>query len=217
MKPGAFIGALAGAVIGAAVWAGIVIVTNYEVGIVAWGIGGLIGLLAMLGGAKGQAMGMVCAAFALLSIFGGKVVAVRHFMQQMVDEVDVFSIKAYDELAEDARRFSALASEEDWPQYMIDRSFTGAETVDEIGSDEINEFRNDTAPELRRFAQTKPTYESWRAEKVGQAQTAMPSIFSGAMIGLTVRTLGLFDVIFGLLGLATAYGMVARAGEEDAA
>lgn len=44
------VGAMVGAVIGAAVWAGIAQASGMELGIIAWAVGGLAGLGALLGG-----------------------------------------------------------------------------------------------------------------------------------------------------------------------
>ncbi len=68
------IGALVAGLIGAALWAGIVYFTNYEVGIVAWAIGGMVGIGAAIGarGEGGALTGAMAAIVAMASIVGGK-------------------------------------------------------------------------------------------------------------------------------------------------
>ena len=50
------IGAAVGGLIGMAIWYGIIVMTNYEVGLIAWGVGGLTGIVAVasLGGRTNQ-------------------------------------------------------------------------------------------------------------------------------------------------------------------
>jgi len=75
MKPLAIVGAVAGGAVGAAVWAVIAWKLDMEIGYVAWGIGFLVGFVAVLCGGSGKVNGVMCAIVALLSIFGGKVAA----------------------------------------------------------------------------------------------------------------------------------------------
>jgi hypothetical protein len=79
---GAFIGGLVGGVIGAGIWAAIVYFTGFEIGIVAWGIGLLVGFgaLVLSGGRAGAAGGVIAAVLALGAVLLGKVLVVMvHF------------------------------------------------------------------------------------------------------------------------------------------
>ncbi|QQE12373.1 zinc ribbon domain-containing protein [Planctomycetota bacterium] len=61
------------AVIGGSIWAGITIVTNYEIGYVAWGIGLLVGLaVATAAGTQSFAVGTYAAGLAALGLLIGK-------------------------------------------------------------------------------------------------------------------------------------------------
>jgi hypothetical protein len=75
---GAVGGVIAG-VVGAAIWAGIVYATSREVGIVAWGVGGLVGLGVRLGvqEAHGFKYGGLAAGLALFALLLGKYAAVH--------------------------------------------------------------------------------------------------------------------------------------------
>ena len=109
MKPLSFVGAAVGGVIGALIWAGIVLATNYEVGFVAWAIGGLVGLGSALLGGAGRTNGVVCGVIALLSILGGKYMAAQSAVGEYVnEEVD----NLYRELMKDAEDLVELESEE---------------------------------------------------------------------------------------------------------
>jgi hypothetical protein len=76
MKPIAWlVGGLAGGLIGAAAWMVVVYFTDYELGVVAWGIGVLAGygVRVVAGGRKGAGPAVVAVVAALLSVGVGKV------------------------------------------------------------------------------------------------------------------------------------------------
>jgi hypothetical protein len=77
MKPAAVGGAVLGGMIGAAVWAAIVYFAQFELGIVAWGVGLAVGYGSYLLGGRGLTNGVMCAIVALIAIFGGKILAVQ--------------------------------------------------------------------------------------------------------------------------------------------
>lgn len=70
--------AFIGAGIGAIIWAAITFATNREVGFVAWGIGGLVGLAVRLAAQEndGPKYGFLAAGVAILAIVAGKFIAV---------------------------------------------------------------------------------------------------------------------------------------------
>ncbi|MCK4871713.1 MAG: hypothetical protein KAS72_03205 [Phycisphaerales bacterium] len=72
------IGGVIGATIGAAMWAAISYYTNYEVGIVAWGIGVLAGIGVRIGAGESLSgtTGILAAVIAILGVVGGKYTAV---------------------------------------------------------------------------------------------------------------------------------------------
>ncbi len=127
MKPAGLLGGLIGSIIGAVIWAAIVHFAEYEVGFVAWAVGGLVGIGAVKFGGRGQTLAIACAIIALASIFCGKVAAYK----LMLDGTD--------------------------PERQADLT---------------------------------------------------------QVVDLALNTLGTVDVLFGLLGVGTAYSLVRKAGEE---
>jgi len=85
LMPAVVAGILAAA-LGGAVWAGIVVVTDYEVGFVAWGIGALCGFTVVLAtrGRKGRPLQIVAVASSVLGILIGKYFTFYYFLTQMV-------------------------------------------------------------------------------------------------------------------------------------
>lgn len=73
------IGALIGGAIGASIWAAISYFFNYEIGLIAWGIGAMVGVGATIGPVEGQGggaiMGAMAAIVAMASVAGGKYAA----------------------------------------------------------------------------------------------------------------------------------------------
>ena len=72
IEPKAILAAVGAAIVGALVWKFIAITFGIELGILAWGIGGLVGFAAAQLGSRGDYSAAICAVLALLSILGGK-------------------------------------------------------------------------------------------------------------------------------------------------
>jgi uncharacterized integral membrane protein len=81
-------GGLLAAIVGGAVWGLIVILTDYEVGFVAWGIGFLAGFLVVrfAGGRKGAPLQVIAIASSLVGIVLGKYIAYVYFIKEAVRE-----------------------------------------------------------------------------------------------------------------------------------
>jgi hypothetical protein len=86
----ALIGGLVAALLGGVLWAGIVITTKYEVGFVAWAVGGLVGfVMSRVTPSRGQALGTLAALLAVVGLVVGKVLIVTIGTQhQAVLEVE---------------------------------------------------------------------------------------------------------------------------------
>jgi hypothetical protein len=81
-------GGLLAAIVGGIVWGLIVILTDYEVGFVAWGIGFLAGFLVVrfAGGRKGVPLQAIAIVSSLVGIVLGKYVAYVYFIKEAVRE-----------------------------------------------------------------------------------------------------------------------------------
>ena len=80
MKPlGAILGGSIGGLIGAVIWAVVTYSSGWEIGWIAWGIGGLVGVGVRLGtsGSGGISHGGTAVIIALVAVLGGKWAAVR--------------------------------------------------------------------------------------------------------------------------------------------
>jgi hypothetical protein len=81
-------GGVIAAIVGGVLWGLIVILTEYEIGIAAWGIGFLAGfaVVRFAGGAKGTPLGVVAVISALFGIVIGKYISYAYFFKQAVAE-----------------------------------------------------------------------------------------------------------------------------------
>src|SRR5918995_2192388 len=81
-------GGLLAAIVGGIVWGLIVILTDYEVGFVAWGIGFLAGFLVVrfAGGRKGVPLQAIAIVSSLVGIVLGKYIAYVYFIKEAVRE-----------------------------------------------------------------------------------------------------------------------------------
>ncbi len=76
---GAILGGSIGGLVGAVIWAAVTHYSGYEIGWIAWGIGGLVGVGVRLGtsGSGGISHGGTAAIIALVAVLGGKWATVR--------------------------------------------------------------------------------------------------------------------------------------------
>ena len=81
-------GGLIAAVVGGFLWGLIVILTEYEIGIAAWGIGFLagFGVVRFAGGAKGTPLQVVAVVSSVLGIVIGKYISYAYFFKQAVSD-----------------------------------------------------------------------------------------------------------------------------------
>ena len=84
-------GGLLAALVGGFLWGLIVIVTDYEIGVAAWGIGFLAGfaVVRFAGGAKGTPLQVVAVLSSLLGIVIGKYISFAYFFKQAVADASM--------------------------------------------------------------------------------------------------------------------------------
>ena len=204
MNSMAFVGAAMSAVIGAFIWGGITYFTNYEVGWVAWGIGGLIGFASAMFGGEGFTNGALCAILALLSIFGGKMLAVKFFVEKQISSefTEEVTMELYKDQIKSAEKFAKLTSKDQYPQFMLQYGFTESENLAGITQQETQDFQEFEIPELRAFSDNPPPYSEWEKPFESYASGILgPSFLASS----AMESLGLFDILFAFLGLITAF------------
>ena len=213
MQPLALLGAIAGALLGALGWAGLAHGTGYELGFVAWGIGGLVGWATVLFGGRGPVSAVAASLLTLLAIFGGKMLSARLELGQRLEEDKVIATRnEYDELVADAEAFAKLRDPEEHAAFMVEHHFSQESQAAAVTTEELEAFRESVAPELERFQERPPEYAAWRAEVKRRilARASSPTLLAQVV----TESLDWIDAVFAFLGIGTAFRIVAAASRR---
>lgn len=207
------IGGLIGGVIGAAIWAAIVHFTHYEVGIVAWGIGVLVGFGTALlaGNSVSPVTGVAAAAIALCSIAGGKY-AVVHMIAGKV-KTDIHSqisigeeqalVGIADQLAEEAEKSGKRL---EWPKGM--------------NREEASE-EADFPPALwtdakARWAAMPPAdQESYKKALADHIHANVENVIGQAESEAFFSSFTFFDILWAVLAIGSAFKLGSGNGGSD--
>ena len=203
------------AVLGALLWKYITVWFGYEFAIIAIGIGFAVGIAAVMFESEGVATGVICAIFTLLSIFGGKYMAMSSLQETWVQDIttaiegeeetyrkyyeqDIAAAKAFGNGIEDRKELIAFLSEHGYSEFYDVENITGAEIAD------FNEY---VVPHLKRISKTNPTFDEWLkgtfSENVQEMSTA----------SLMFIDFGIMGIVFLFLGVGAAFKM--GMGEAD--
>ena len=203
-----FIGAMVAGVIGALVWGAISYFTGYEIGYVAWGIGLLVGLGAVFVGGTSATNGVLCGVVALLSILGGKYLAVKFVVDK---ELSKAALSTFEEYHADASDYEEIATDEQLRDFMANHEY--AASAADVTAEEMEDFRATTGPLLEEIRDGSATSENWLDTAAGKEWTA--AVESLVSIPAAVKEgLGPMDILFGFLGIATAFKVGSGAGRE---
>jgi hypothetical protein len=200
------------ALLGALLWAAVSYFANFEIGWIAWGIGAAAGAACVALGGRTQLHAFACAAIALAGIAGGKSLAIRLHMSAFESEVlsDQALQSSFEERREDARLWAELGADPSWEQvrsYMIERDFVGAGEVPDRAS--IDAFEAENGPQLMAHSDPALTLERWR-EHVRSELLGEYSFAEHFRATLTP-----FDLLWVVLGVGSAFGIVAKAAKEQ--
>ncbi|MFG0331434.1 MAG: hypothetical protein ACF8PN_16215 [Phycisphaerales bacterium] len=200
-------GTAAGAV-GAAIWAGVTLATDTEWGILAWGIGGLVGfaVYAAADGEAEQRNGVAAAIIAVLAVLAGKYAAVSLLLDEFVEEMNATDTS-----------FTAEWDEEDFVVYIADDIVMELEDAGEpvnwpagMSYEEADE-QDDYPADIWRDASERwaGMSESEREEYAAEIDAFMAAMFSGVSSDIKSMvfkdSFGLYDLLWGVLAVATAF------------
>ena len=209
--------AIAGGVIGALIWGAISHFTGYEVGYVAWGIGGLVGWLATVAGGSGFTTAAAAGAIALVSIAGGKLLATKFAIDASRAELAAELESAADEFLIESGLFYDLSSEDEYPEFMIAHGYSESDDASDVSQDEIDYFKATAIPvyeEIRDGEKDPEILERIYADRVISTNLAEIGFLQLAFGGQEPGDYA-FDLLFAALGIFTAFKLVAR--EEETA
>ncbi len=194
------LGAAGAALIGMLVWYGIIVATNYEIGIIAWAVGGLTGFgCRVLGGGYSQKLGIIAGACAFVAIVGGEFLATRSAFNGFVTKM---MEGAYDEQLAYAVEASKLETDAQIKEFLAKHNSEEGETplaADSVSDDEVKEFRQEELPKMKDFAKGKPSRAEFEREIRGNFNSA-------EMQGLILKeSVSLWTILFLFLGVGSAY------------
>ena len=207
--------AFAAAAAGAVIWGLVAYFSEYELGILAWGIGAAIGWAGVIAGGRGFAMAVLCAALTLASIGGGKVLMAMMLLQDYTNEAaSPQQLRSYYEMdLKEAEAATQLQSDQDIAQFLVQYGYSEASSASAVPPEEIAMFRADVLPVLMMIAENQPSFEEWQ-ELRGEMEVTFGEklAFSLQVAG---ESLGFMDVLFAGLGIMSAGGMIMRATREE--
>lgn len=192
----------AAAMLGAAIWAALNFFADLELGYLAWGIGALVGFAIVKGGGHGTLLAASAAILAVLAIGTGKYAAFQLQMERQIDAV-VAGV--------DAKMLTdRLAQAEDWVALgeHPDKAAISAYLLDhDLGELDPDTFAAQEGPGLRQQVTTKPTLEQWRKQLRDEisGQVGFADFVRALRAGFHP-----LDIVFVVLGLMSAFGIVSR-------
>ena len=189
-----------GALLGAAAWSLLAFYAHREFGLLAWAIGGVIGFATVKAGGHGTMLAACAGALALLSIGSGKHLAFQLFVDKEAERFAAqLDSSAHQERAQDAADWIALGEQ---PTAEQVRAFAAAHryAVEDTAS-----FAREEGARLRQFAAEKPSLDQWREQ-------VRVDVTSGAsFVTFLQDDFHPADILFVLLGVASAFGLVSKA------
>jgi len=208
-------GGVLGGLVGAAIWAAISHSTGYEIGWIAWGVGGLVGFGVRLLGSSEMASfdratrqrvvrkvpampplvaGLVAAVIAIGAVAAGKYATLHLAVSQALQAPDVGDTETI---------LSGIAD-----QIVLEREEAGKQVTFPPGKDFDSAAKQEDYPpdiwkeaELRWASLGPEDREAWLAERSEQARAFYDAMGGAGGAALLVSSFGLFDLLwFGLAG-----------------
>jgi len=191
---------LAAGLLGAAVWAGVAYATNRELGLVAWGIGGVVGLAVRVAAREWEGVGPggIAAGVAVLAVAVGKYAAVSLLIGKAVGGITVV-VTDQDMIREAAEEVVkervAQGKRVAWPAGMTAETATKPE-----------DYQRDVWAEATKRWNAHPAAERAALidEKQKQERKQLDATLAGMKGELFRRSFGPFDILWFGLAVVTA-------------
>lgn len=180
-------------------WSLLIIVTDTEIGIVAWGVGLFTGYTArLIGRGVSSEIGMAAAISALVAILGGQFFATRHAVNELKDTIIGGKYEAYVEYAKeavaaktDAQIRELLAAQETEEGFTVEPA--------QITTAAVNEFKKEELPQLKLAASGQLSRTAFEAAE----GAAFDAIFTTGF--LLKHSFSIFTLLWIFLGVGSAY------------
>jgi tellurite resistance protein len=209
----AVVGGLIGGAVGAFVWAAVVYFTEYEIGWIAWGVGGLVGYGVAAGNRDGTrsstAAGVLAVAISIVAILAGKWAGVQMIMPSD-EEILEMATAGFDQeeyvvsyVADDvAAELEAAGRTVDWPS-GVDPATASAEAdyPPEIWAEAELRWAGLTEQQKLVFQ------EDLETEVRDNVEANLPEIRAAMAGGGFAGSFSPMDVVFFGLAMVTAFGV----------
>jgi hypothetical protein len=193
------------ALIGALLWKFVATAFGYELGLIAWGIGGAIGTSMIFTESRGQAPALAAAALAMVSIIAGKYMIADDYRDILNNSLSTTEAQAelrsyFDEEVDAAHYYAALSgNESDLRLFLVEHGYSDADHEDDVLDSEIALFRSEIEPQLLALAYDEPDFDAWQQRNIDAIFTDV-STWDMFKAGF-----GALDILFLLLGVSTAF------------
>ena len=197
------------AILGALLWKYISVWFGYEFAIIAIGIGFAVGIAAVMFESEGVATGVICAIFTLLSIFGGKYMAMSNLQETWVQDISTAIEgeeetyrKYYKQDIAAANAFgNGIDDRKELVVFLNDHGYSEFYDVENITDAEIADFNEYVVPHLKRISETNPTFEEWLDGTFNENVKEMSTM------SLMFLNFGILGIVFLFLGVGAAFKM----------
>ena len=205
--PAAIGGALLAGIAGAAIWAGIAIGADYEIGWIAWGIGAAVGAAYHKLGGRAASGPVLCGAIALLSIAGGKYAAFRISVQNELEEIvgSAGLRLAYDDARQFGEKYAAAKTQRERDDLIRGWISDSPEDAVQVTERDLQRFREKELPRVQAIREGRLSYDEFAAEfrEVLMAEVTFADAWGG------------FDLLWIFLGVGTAFRLAAGAAQKQ--
>lgn len=209
---------LAVSFLGAIVWASIAYFAHVEIGWIAWGIGAAIGAAVAFAGRNGTMAGILAVVMTVVSLLVGKFLVVemqvRDFNAGMQAMLKSDGEPDYQEMlaARIAEKKEEAGEEIAWPEMDETTDFASL-TAAEMFPQDIWEDAGAMAAQLSD--EEKAELDQQHADQMEEADQGLVDINNQLRKDGFINSFGVFDVIFFLLGVATAWGVASNEGADQ--
>lgn len=200
------------ALVGALLWKFIAVTFEYEFGMIAWLVGGMVGFSAAFMGAHGEKAAGLCAVLTILAILSGKYMAfesIKDDINQLIGEqMDQESLQEiYEEELFAAQQFQEqVVDEQSKRQFMVDFGYSESFEAESVTSEELHFFNEYEVPALEDIALYEPPFDEWKnVYLVGKVNNI-------STLDLIKEDFGFLDALFIFFGVSTAFQLVYRKG-----
>lgn len=202
-------GAVVAGTIGMVAWYYLTRVTNYELGIVAWGIGALTGYVAVLLARTGtHKLGICAAVITALAIICGQVVLTHDMFDEYLDK-EVHTL--YEQEVEFGKRVAAATTDESVCQLIAELK---SEDEDEkpdfsaVTEEEITMYHEEIKTNYLDLVNGTITREEFTRNVKASIKDDVP------FQAILIDSVSLFTILWLFLGIGSAYKIASRRGHN---